>query len=125
MNARGFYILGGLIIFAATAMDNSIGYISFVMWLAAFALVAAGLSVVFSIICLISSVSFHYMAIDSASLLESVLLPWTFGITFVFISLFLFFKHHTRGGISNDMSNPTGGDLGSSCDADGGGGGGD
>lgn len=125
MSAQGFYIFSGLFLYIASALDNSIGLLSLPIWLAAFMLVKIGSSVIFSALCLVSSASFHYMSLDSTELIQSVFLPWIFGTSFVVIFLFLFFKHHTPGGITGDAYNDFDSDGGSGSDADGGGGGGD
>jgi len=125
MNIRGVYIFAGLFIYIATALDSSLGWISYFTWVAAFLLLATGWSVLFSILCLLSSVSFKYMSVESTEQLQSLILPWVFGVSFAVIFLILFFKHHSPGGITSDTYSIEDIDGGSGCDSDGGGGGGD
>jgi len=125
MSARGFYVFSGLFIYVATALDSSISLLSLPLWLVAFILVKMGLSVVFSTLCLVSSSSFHYMSLDSTEQIQSVLLPWIFGTSFLVILLFLYYKHHTPGGITSDSYHGSDSDDVSGSDGGGDGGGGD
>ena len=101
----GFYIGAGV--------DTKLGMFVFLFWIVAFSMTWLGWGMLFSILCLISSASYKYTALESSNALTAVVLPWVFGISVSIVIFSIVFKYAAPLGTKVDSNWGFWGDGGS------------